>query len=199
MPCFLDSSRPKKTASRSAPAASRSTADTSKSHSPSSTSQPRPTVMPLRSLGRSTTPPFSMAKATFCRAGASGTNPRMTCPSRGKMSMKCWPDCAGKSTRRMDHPPGPLCIAATTSTQPLLRSISSSAISQSSEPSMTCSVPSATSPSEPPEYAATTKTRRRTCGGNRFTLTHTISAMPSGLPAASSPEWVMERTAFKLL
>mmetsp|Transcript_48023 Transcript_48023/g.134017 ORF Transcript_48023/g.134017 Transcript_48023/m.134017 type:complete len:208 (+) Transcript_48023:821-1444(+) len=207
MPCSSDSSRPKNTASKFLPALSRSTADTSRSHWPSSTSQPSPTVIQPRSIGRSRTPPFSMANATFCFLGACGMKPRMTSERRGKMSMKCWPDCAGKSMIRNFHsgPSAPLWpdvslyIAATTSTEAALCSISNNAISRLSCSSMTWSCPFVTSCKCPPQYAATTKTRRLTFCGNFLIFTQTISSMLSGLPAASSPEWVIARTAFKLL
>mmetsp|Transcript_49740 Transcript_49740/g.142787 ORF Transcript_49740/g.142787 Transcript_49740/m.142787 type:complete len:218 (+) Transcript_49740:408-1061(+) len=175
MPCCLDSSRPKKTASRSLPCASMSTALTSRSTSPSSTSQPRPTTMRPRSAGKPSTPPFSMANTTFCLCGAPGMKPRITWQSVGRMSMKCWPPSAGKSTMRSLHPSGPRNIAATTSTERSLLSISNVATSASSEPSRMWTMPFFTSRNFPPVYAATTKINTSTIAGNFFTFTHTIS------------------------
>mmetsp|Transcript_55849 Transcript_55849/g.169990 ORF Transcript_55849/g.169990 Transcript_55849/m.169990 type:complete len:216 (+) Transcript_55849:528-1175(+) len=176
MPCAADSSRPKNTASRSWPFPSNSTAETSKSTSPSSTSQPRPTVICPMLMGRSNTPPFSIAKATFCREGASGMNVRMTWESVGKMSMKCRPPWAGTSISRSRQPEAPRTMAATTSTAPVLRSMAKRVTSWSSRSSKRINCPLATSCKEPPEYAATTNTKRSTCSGNLRKFAHTISS-----------------------
>mmetsp|Transcript_47834 Transcript_47834/g.145474 ORF Transcript_47834/g.145474 Transcript_47834/m.145474 type:complete len:202 (+) Transcript_47834:443-1048(+) len=201
MPCWWDSKRPKNTASKSWPWASMRTADTSRSHSPSSTSQPRPTVMRPKSMGKSKTLPFSIANATFCRCGAEGMNCRMTCDKCGRTSMKCRPSCAGVSTSRIAHLPCRVrYMTLTTSTWPVLsRFMSKTEISRRSSFSKTWTRPFATSPKEPPEKAATTKTSKDTFGGTLWTFTQTISSILSGFPEASSPECVTARPAFKLL
>mmetsp|Transcript_135898 Transcript_135898/g.338931 ORF Transcript_135898/g.338931 Transcript_135898/m.338931 type:complete len:203 (+) Transcript_135898:500-1108(+) len=202
MPCSSDSRRPKNTASNTVASAPMSTAETSKSHSPASVSHPRPTKIRAKSAGKSRTLPFSMANATFWRCGAEGMNVRMTSESKGRMSMKCWPPSAGRSITRNRHPlpaPSVRTIAATTSTEPALCSISSRATSLLSLSSMTCNLPLATSCSDPPEYAATTKISIRTLLGIFRKFAQTISETCAGLPTDSSPECVMALTAFMLL
>mmetsp|Transcript_91533 Transcript_91533/g.254911 ORF Transcript_91533/g.254911 Transcript_91533/m.254911 type:complete len:239 (+) Transcript_91533:390-1106(+) len=200
MPCSSDSKRPKKTASMSHALLSSRIADTSRSTSPSSTSQPRPTVIRPRSFGKSSTPPFSTAKATFCLLGACGTKSRIVSHSSGRMSMKCWPCCAGSSiTRNLQRPASPLNIAATTSTAAALLSSSNCAISRFSLSSRTRNLPPCTSLRRPPEYAATTKTRTTTVCGSLGNVTQTSSWMLFGFPTAASPECVTPLTAFRLL
>mmetsp|Transcript_34689 Transcript_34689/g.79474 ORF Transcript_34689/g.79474 Transcript_34689/m.79474 type:complete len:243 (+) Transcript_34689:457-1185(+) len=199
-----DANLPKKTASKSLPSTSRSTADTSRSTCPSSTSQPRPTVMLSMSMGKSRTPPFSMAKATFCCFGADGMKARIVRQRSGKMSMKCCPCCASASRTFAFHrevAPSPLDrqTTAKVSTEAFDVLIPTLAISQLSDSSKMWKLPFCTSFNFPPEYAATRKTSKETFDGSFFPLIHTISWMPSRLPA-SSPECVMlPLAAFKLL
>mmetsp|Transcript_95783 Transcript_95783/g.280014 ORF Transcript_95783/g.280014 Transcript_95783/m.280014 type:complete len:201 (+) Transcript_95783:29-631(+) len=200
MPCSSHSRRPKKTASTSFPFLSSRIADTSRSTSPSSVSQPRPTVILPMVWGRSRTPPFSMAKATFCLRGAFGKKSRIVSDSSGRMSMKCWPCCAGSSMmRNLQRPPSPLNIAATTSTAAALLSKSNCAISRFSLSSKRRSLPPSTSFRRPPEYAATTKTSTAMLCDSLGNVTQMSSWMPFGLPATASPECVMPLPAFMLL
>jgi len=113
--------------------------------------------------------------------------------------MKCCPSLAGSSIILKVHPLGPRNIAATTSTWPVLRSMSNLATSQEVVSSRTCNFPFATSSSCPPLKAATTKTRRATDSGILEVITQTISSMPLAAPVVSSPECVTLPTAFKLL
>mmetsp|Transcript_38741 Transcript_38741/g.115790 ORF Transcript_38741/g.115790 Transcript_38741/m.115790 type:complete len:240 (+) Transcript_38741:649-1368(+) len=201
MPCSSHSRRPKKTASMSFPFLSSKIAETSRSTSSSSAgSQPNPTVILPMPCGRSSTPPFSMAKATFCLLGACGRNMRMVSASKGSMSMKCWPCCAGSSMiRRLQRPPAPLNIAATTSTEAALLSSSNCAISRFSLSSRRRSLPPCTSLRKPPEYAATTKTSAAMLCDSLGRVTQMSSWMPFGFPTTASPECVMPLPAFMLL
>mmetsp|Transcript_4470 Transcript_4470/g.8951 ORF Transcript_4470/g.8951 Transcript_4470/m.8951 type:complete len:205 (+) Transcript_4470:116-730(+) len=108
---------PKKTVSTCPPPWSRSTTETSRSTSPSSVSQPRPATICLMSalFGRSTTAPFSMANAALMRRGAPGNTCLTKLPMVGsRMSMKCWPSCAGTSMMRKNHSSPSECINAPT-------------------------------------------------------------------------------------
>mmetsp|Transcript_94547 Transcript_94547/g.267620 ORF Transcript_94547/g.267620 Transcript_94547/m.267620 type:complete len:240 (-) Transcript_94547:205-924(-) len=194
---------PKNTASRLFPWLSKSTAETSRSISCVPVSQPNPTTIwsMAADWGRSTTAPFSIAKATFTRFGAPGVALRMMLPMVGsRTSMKCWPGCAGSSTILSDQPPASdLVIAATTSTFSVLCSIENKATSFSLRSSSTWILPFCTSRSRPPRKAATTKITIRTCAASLSRPTQMVSSRPLFSPLVSSPECVMHFSALRLL
>mmetsp|Transcript_99124 Transcript_99124/g.263410 ORF Transcript_99124/g.263410 Transcript_99124/m.263410 type:complete len:230 (-) Transcript_99124:253-942(-) len=184
---------PKKTAPRHLAAPVKQTAETSRSMSlPFAMSQPRPAkTWPNAPVsGKSTTVPFSMAKATFCRAGAPGICERMRFPSVGsRMSMKCWPSCAGSCTMRMDQvPPSDRTIIATASTSNSLSSMAKDATSLSFTCSRTCSRPFFALRRWPPLWAAMTKRTSLTCSGSFVRVTQITSSSPVLSPVLSSPE-----------
>mmetsp|Transcript_17637 Transcript_17637/g.54551 ORF Transcript_17637/g.54551 Transcript_17637/m.54551 type:complete len:239 (-) Transcript_17637:203-919(-) len=193
---------PKKTASRLLPDLSKSTADTSRSTSPFRVSQPRPAVMHFMAelWGRSTTLPFCMAKATFSLFGALGITSRMRPPSAGsRMSMKCWPSCAGTSTSRSSQSEPDFTIMPTTSTSSSLSSMENFATSFSLRSSRTWIMPFFTSLRWPPLKAATTKMIICTFSGILLNMTQIISSNPLFSPVVSSPECVTHLRAFRLL
>mmetsp|Transcript_112666 Transcript_112666/g.313371 ORF Transcript_112666/g.313371 Transcript_112666/m.313371 type:complete len:256 (-) Transcript_112666:173-940(-) len=193
---------PKKTVSTTEACSSKSTAETSRSTPWPSTSQPRPAVTLRRVLvsGRSTTPPFSMAKAAFTRLGAPGMTLRMRLPIVGsRTSMKCWPSCAGSSTTHSSQPPEPRTMAATTYTFCPLRSMPMRATSLALRSSRKWTTPFCTSQRRPPLWAATTKTSIRTGSGILARPAQMTSSWPARSPVRSSPECVRQRCAFMLL
>mmetsp|Transcript_112310 Transcript_112310/g.217592 ORF Transcript_112310/g.217592 Transcript_112310/m.217592 type:complete len:240 (+) Transcript_112310:377-1096(+) len=194
---------PKKTVSACPPPWSRSTTETSRSTSPSSVSQPSPATICLMSalFGRSTTAPFSMAKAALMRRGACGIICLTKLPMVGsRMSMKCWPSCAGRSMRRKNHSSLSECTSAPTrSTSSSLFSSGNCATSLAKLSWNSWNLPLIASQRCPREAAMTKSTNLDfACSARRFA--HTASSTPDFSPVCSSPECTKPLPrAFRLL
>mmetsp|Transcript_57500 Transcript_57500/g.168368 ORF Transcript_57500/g.168368 Transcript_57500/m.168368 type:complete len:239 (+) Transcript_57500:463-1179(+) len=202
--CFkpANSRLPKKTASLAAPDSSNSTAETSRSTLPLSTDHPSPALICLMSWvrGRSTTAPFSIAKATFKRFGALGNTLRTRLPMAGSStSMKCCPSWASTSTRRRTHPWSDLTSMATTSTSSWLSSKEKVATSLSFLSSRMWTAPFFASFRWPPLKAATTRMIIFMFAGTLASPAQITSSKPDFSPVVSSPLWVMHLSAFRLL
>mmetsp|Transcript_84647 Transcript_84647/g.224280 ORF Transcript_84647/g.224280 Transcript_84647/m.224280 type:complete len:249 (+) Transcript_84647:544-1290(+) len=206
------SSLPKKTAPSSRCSLEKQIADTSRStSSPDATSQPRPAnTCPSDPVsGRPNTSPFSIAKATFCRAGAPGMLARMRLPSEGsRMSTKCRPPCgdAGALTSSSAHSPrSPRTSMATGAAAWSDDERADLDTSFSFRSSRMCMDRLGASRKLPPLYAATTKMTSLTCFSSSLSLaklaklTQITSSSPAFSPVCSSPEWVIDLRAFRLL
>mmetsp|Transcript_110207 Transcript_110207/g.307080 ORF Transcript_110207/g.307080 Transcript_110207/m.307080 type:complete len:200 (+) Transcript_110207:507-1106(+) len=172
---------PKKMQSTSSWRPSSRTADTSRSTWPLEVSQPRAALMflMLELFGRSTTEPFSMAKAALIRLGAFGITERTKFPMVGsRMSMKCCPSCAGKSSRRKPQPFPTRTKAPTRSTSSLLDSKSKLPTFLSLLSSRRWNLPFLASCRWPPLCTARTKAMRPTSPPSVSRFAHTTSSKP---------------------
>mmetsp|Transcript_87956 Transcript_87956/g.174578 ORF Transcript_87956/g.174578 Transcript_87956/m.174578 type:complete len:240 (+) Transcript_87956:596-1315(+) len=194
---------PKNTVSTWPPPWSTSTTETSRSTSPALVSQPRPaTTFRISAVfGKSTTEPFSMAKAALIRRGAPGITSLMKLPMVGsRISRKCWPSCAGTSMSRKNHSSPSACISAPTrSTSSSLLSRANWATSLEKESWNTWNFPFTASLRWPPREAITKSTNLAlSCNVRR--LAHAASSTPVFSPVCSSPECTRPfPRAFKLL